>query len=81
MTSVDSIPIPGERVAPIAREVASSAKSVAGVLGFACVVLAIVMLTVIGEDKDDRVRTNSAERAGYAVGKALSVFIMAGLPR
>lgn len=79
MTSVDSISIPGARVAPIARDVATSWKSIAGVLGFLCVVLTIAMLSVIG-DKDSDAPTDSAERTGYVAGKVLSVFIMAGLP-
>jgi hypothetical protein len=80
MTGVDSISIPSERIPPVAREAASSAKTIAGVLGFVCVVLTIAMFSVVFDDKDDKTPTDSAERAGYKVGKALSVVLFAGLP-
>lgn len=80
MISVDSVSIPSERIAPIARDAASSAKSVAGVLGFAFVVLTIAMVSVVGDDKHDDTPRDGAERTGYVVGKFLSVFIVAGLP-
>jgi hypothetical protein len=80
MTNVDSIQIPGERLVPIARDTASNAKSVAGVLGFVFVIMTIAMFSVLGDDKDASKSTDSAERTGHAVGRVLGVLIVAGLP-
>jgi hypothetical protein len=80
MSSVESVAIPGERIAPIALETASNSKSVAAVLGFLFVLMTIAMFSVIGDDTKDDKPADSAERAGYMVGKALSVFLFAGVP-
>jgi hypothetical protein len=79
--TTESIAIPAERVPPVARDMASSSKSIAGVLFFLGAIVAIGALGALGEGThdDDRPK-NSAEAAGNAVGAVLGAGIIFGVP-
>ncbi|HEU4610608.1 MAG TPA: hypothetical protein VFS15_00970 [Kofleriaceae bacterium] len=80
----ESIAVPAERVPPVASDMASSSKTLAGVLLFFCAIMAIAMIGVVtGDSKssaNDYEPKDSAEAAGHAVGMIIGVGLMAGLP-
>jgi len=78
--NVESIPVPSERVPPIATDMAGSSKVIAGVLAFVCVICAIAMLGALSDNKASRRPSDSAEAAGYQVGQIIGVLLFAGVP-
>ena len=56
--------IPSERIPPIATEAASGARTVAIVLGFITILVTIIAFTM------ENTAVDSAERAGFNVGRA-----------
>jgi hypothetical protein len=73
----ESIPIPAERVPPIASEMASSSKTVAGVLFFVAVICVFAAMATMSDERKDRYRDEDpAHAAGGLVGSTL----IAGLP-
>lgn len=77
--SIESISIPAERVPPVASDMASSSKTVAGVLGFVTLIVAVAVISVIADDKHEVIR-DSAEAAGYHVGQWIGFMLFVGLP-
>jgi hypothetical protein len=79
--NVESIPVPPERIPPVANDMSGSSKVVAGVLFFVTIIIAIAMLGALGEDKaKTRQFGDSAEEAGYKVGQVIAVILFAGVP-
>ena len=64
----ESISLPAERVAPIAAAVASQRKSIAGVVFFGVVIVAIAMMSVVTRSTGTR---SDPESVGRAIGTAL----------
>jgi hypothetical protein len=83
MTTTESIDIPSERVPPVATDMASSSKTVAGVLLFLTFILAIA---AIGAVSDGNKRnngydpSNTAETAGHAVGTVIGIGLFVAIP-
>jgi hypothetical protein len=81
MSSVESIPIPSERIPPIATDSSSSSKSVGGVLMFVFVIVALAMFSAVFEtDKAENEPKNSAERAGHKVGTFIALVLFPAIP-
>lgn len=81
--TTESIAVPAERIPPVASDMASSSKSVAGVLLFVCVIMAIAMFSVVTDDPRGTggyEPANSAEAAGHAVGTVLGALIVVAVP-
>lgn len=78
--SVESIPVPAERIPPVASDAASGSKTAAGLLIFACVIIAIAMLGVLADGTHHEQVRDSAEAAGYNAGQVIAFLLFAGLP-
>lgn len=75
--TTESLPIPAERVPPVATDMASSSKTIAGVLFFVAVVLGLAGL---GTSDEPRTESSSAYEAGYKSGHVFGVVLLFGLP-
>lgn len=81
--TLESIAVPAERVPPVASDMASSSKTLAGVLLFFCAIMAIAMIGGLADGKTfgaDDPPTDSAEATGNAVGVIIGIALVAGLP-
>lgn len=79
----ESIDIPPERIPPIASDMASSSKTVAGILLFITFIIGIASVGVIADGKHKRrgyEPDNSAEAAGHAVGTVIGIAIFVAIP-
>jgi hypothetical protein len=75
--TTESIPIPADRVPPVATDMSSSSKVIAGVLFFFAVVFGFAGLGALSEEPArDEAPKNSAESAGRVIG----ILLFAGLP-
>jgi len=79
--TVESIKVPSERIPPVAKDMSSSSKSVAGVLLFLTGIVLIMVIATLGGDAppgNDGLAPakDSAEAAGQVFGFAL----IAGIP-
>lgn len=71
---VESIEIPAERVPPVAKDTASSAKSIAAVLFFVAAIFAIAALGSVGDDMEPD------EGSAHAAGRVVGALLFAGIP-
>jgi hypothetical protein len=79
--TTDSIPIPANRVPPVASDMAGSSKTNAGVLFFVAAIVFIAMLGVLADgDKTSEKYGSDAEKAGEKVGQMIAVVLFGGLP-
>src|SRR5689334_11726183 len=78
--TVESIPIPAERVPPIAKETSSNSKLIAGLLGVVCLLMFVAALSSIAEDTPPRHGMDSAEASGYRAGQVIGFALIVGLP-
>jgi hypothetical protein len=78
--TTESISIPANRVPPVATDMASSSKSIAGVLFFVTAIVLMAMLGVLSEDKPTSKYGSDAEKAGEKVGMVIAVVLFGGIP-
>ena len=75
--TTESIPIPADRVPPVATDMSSSSKVIAGVLFFFAVVFGLAGMGALSEEPEyGEVPKNAAENAGRVIG----ILLVGGLP-
>jgi hypothetical protein len=75
--STDSIPIPAERVPPIAKDQSGTSQAIAGVIGFIAVALAVAVFSAPSEAPPGE---SAAYDAGFFAGIVIGMALMVGLP-